>query len=175
MPGVALTSSGTAFIEGTYYTYRPMSVSRPIEVRSIQFEITSGGSNAQTLCFAIYEADDDWQPGRLVDVQRYAYPGGSATGVVTITHTPFRLPPGPYLQCYHASSPGAQNLTFRSGGGSISDFPMLRAGLAGNVIGTFRATGGFDSIIPDPGPPWTNVGNFGPLSWFWFLEWVPVA
>jgi hypothetical protein len=149
MPGFNATQVGTTGLTANRISYYPYLLTATLTVAAGVIEVTTFSGGA-TIRFAIYAADDDWQPG--VMVIDFGEVSGGTNGVKEVALTPdVVLPPGRYLAGVNASAgvtvrraQGATLLGFASGLGTNAMLPLAY------VSSAYAA-------LPDPGTAWDNV------------------
>jgi hypothetical protein len=148
-PGFRATAVGTTGLTANRISYYPYLLTATLTVASGAIEVTTftGGSSVR---FAIYAADDDWQPGAMVI--DFGEVSTATNGVKEVALDPdIVLPPGRYLAGVNASAgvtvrraQGATLLGFASGLGTNAMLPLAYVSAAYGAL-------------PDPGTAWDNV------------------
>jgi hypothetical protein len=148
-PGFRATAVGSTGLTANRISYYPYLLTATLTVASGAIEVTTftGGSSVR---FAIYAADDDWQPGAMmID---FGEVSTATNGVKEVALDPdIVLPPGRYLAGVNASAgvtvrraQGATLLGFASALGTNAMLPLAYVSAAYGAL-------------PDPGTAWDNV------------------
>jgi hypothetical protein len=148
-PGFRATAVGTTGLTANRISYYPYLLTATLTVASGAIEVSTatGGSSVR---FAVYAADDDWQPGAMVI--DFGEVSTATNGVKEVALDPdIVLPPGRYLAGVNASAgvtvrraQGATLLGFASGLGTNAMLPLAYVAAAYGAL-------------PDPGTAWDNA------------------
>lgn len=173
IPGAVASYTGALAGAAGTIRYVPIEVTDPITVTSLQYEVTVAAPAAATARYAIVEADQGWQPTRLLQDL-----GDKPIDVIGVFSTPLATPltlsRGRYLLANRNSVAGA---TFRTIGYGIPGSGGLRTTMSATpFVQALQVTEAYGAFT-DPPTAWSTPAATVVTGWITYaiLTWTPAT
>ena len=142
----ATTQSTFAPSSNTLY-YEPMILRNPVTITAVTIEVTVA-KTGKDVRVGIYEADKNWQPGKLIsDIGALSV---NDVAVVSINSLSIKLKEGRYLIALHSQD----NPTLRAIRCGMAFSPST---LGASAVLTNLYVAKTYAVLADPGTAWTNI------------------